>query len=515
MRCLRRIVAVALALACSGPSAALAQGGALRVGLSALPSELDPATAVGGSASIIVGQVFDTLVEYGEASSDVQPALADQWTVSRDGLVWVFRLRTGVTFHDGTPLTAQQVVDSLDRTIVPGHALAPTVNPIVPRLLRGTPGVVKEVRATDARTVEIRLVQPYAPLLGALAHPALSIVLAAPARAGGNRWQGTGPFSIAELGGGRIVLEGRPGHWRGGPRLGGLVFVEALDESQAQAAVDAQVLDLFFPVGAPPRLKGAVFAPSWRIGYLALQSEKEPFKRVKARKAVEAALDAGRIAPALGPAASPLQAFLPRGVWGRRDAPPLMQADAALAKRLLVEAGLTSGTATSLLILPGDHGVDQVRVAEAIRASVAAAGITATIQTEAPDAALALVQNAEAQLVLAEARVEAGDPHFLLYPLSTSEGATKGAAATNFSFYRDNRIDDVLIRASQLFFRPERQRLYVRAQALLADSLPWIPLYVRLYWAVSRPELRNLRLHPSGTPRLDRVWIEGPAGLGK
>jgi ABC-type transport system substrate-binding protein len=192
-----------------------------------------------------------------------------------------------------------------------------------------------------------------------------------------------------------------------------------------------------------------------------------------------------------------------------------MQANAGLAKRLLVEAGLASAIAPSLLILPGDHGVDQVRVAEAIRASLASAGITATVQTETPEAALALAQNAEHQLVLGEARVEAGDPHFLLYPLSTSEGATKGAAATNFSFYRDSRLDDVLIRASQLFFRPERQRLYVRAQALLADSLPWVPLYVRLYWAVSRPELRNLRLHPSGVPRLDRVWIEGQAGLGK
>ncbi|PYO51731.1 MAG: hypothetical protein DMD83_27165, partial [Candidatus Rokuibacteriota bacterium] len=81
-------------------------------------------------------------------------------------------------------------------------------------------------------------------------------------------------------------------------------------------------------------------------------------------------------------------------------------------------------------------------------------------------------------------------------------------SAVNFSFYRNSRLDDLLIRASQLFFRPERERLYVRAQAVLAEELPWIPIYVRLHWAVARPEVRDLRLHPSGSPRLDRVWLE-------
>lgn len=104
-----------------------------------------------------------------------------------------------------------------------------------------------------------------------------------------------------------------------------------------------------------------------------------------------------------------------------------------------------------------------------------------------------------------------GDPHLFLYPLSTSEGATKGPAALNFSFYRNARLDDLLIRGSQLAFRPERLRLYQRAQAILAADLPWIPLYARLHWAVVRPEVRNLRLHPSGFHRLDRVGFEADA----
>jgi peptide/nickel transport system substrate-binding protein len=80
---------------------------------------------------------------------------------------------------------------------------------------------------------------------------------------------------------------------------------------------------------------------------------------------------------------------------------------------------------------------------------------------------------------------------------------------TNYSFFRNARLDDVLIRASQLAFRPERQRLYQRAQAMLAEDLPWLPLYVRLVWAVARPDVRGLRLHPTGYHRLTTVGIEG------
>ena len=68
----------------------------------------------------------------------------------------------------------------------------------------------------------------------------------------------------------------------------------------------------------------------------------------------------------------------------------------------------------------------------------------------------------------------------------------------------------MLIRASQLSSRPERQRLYQRAQAVLAEEMPWLPLYVRLQWAVARPEVRGLRLHPTGFHRRSGVTLEGP-----
>ncbi len=510
-----RSIALGLALflsLVSGATGTWAQGAVLRVGLPAVPATIDPAAASEGPLSLVSRQIFDTLVQYREGSSDIEAGLAVQWTPSRDGLSWSFRLRDGVRFHDGTPLTAHHVVDSLERLIVAGHAFAPTPNAAAPRLLRGAPGIVKDIRAVNQRTVQISLVLPYAPLLTALAHPAFSIVLPGAGGPGGQRWQGTGAFSVAEAGPGRLVLSANPSYWGGAPRVSRVAFLDASDEAQAETALDAQGLDILIPAGAPARLAGALSIPGWRVGYLALQTEKEPLRKVKVRRAIAAALDPGQLAAALGQVAVPLQAFLPPGVWARREGPPLLEANPESAKQLLAEAGFARGTAAALLVAEGARRLDPGRLAEAIRASLAAAGITVPIQLESVESALALAQSGEHEMALLEARAEGGDPHFLLYPLSSSEGATKGPGALNMSFYRNARLDDLLIRGSQISFRPERQRLYIRAQALLAQELPWIPLYARLHWAIVRPEVKNFRLHPSGNHRLDRLWLEVPAG---
>jgi peptide/nickel transport system substrate-binding protein len=500
-------VAMTLAVTLVLTSVAGAQGGVLRVGLPTIPSSLDPATALEGPTSVIARQMFDTLVQYREVTSDIEPGLAAQWSVSRDGLAWTFKLRDGVRFQDGTPLTAQHVVESLARVIQPDAPHAPSPNAAAPRLVRGTPGVIKEIRAVDSRTVQIGLLLPYAPLPAVLAHPAFSIVLVS---ALGQRWIGTGPFALTDVSQGRVVLDATLTHWAGTPRSTRLVFVDTDEETRAEAMLEAQAVDVILLSTVPSRPSGALSVPSWRIGYLALETEKEPFKQVKARRGIAAALDPTVLAPAVAQVGVPLLSFLPLGVWGRRDGPPVLEASPTSAKKLLTEAGFPKGTSAGLLIGDGGKRVDQSRVAEAIRASLAPAGVSVPIQIESPEVALQLTRTGQHQMALLEARVEAGDPHFLLYPLSSSEGATKGAAAVNLSFYRNRAVDDLLIRASQVSFRPERQRLYYRAQTMLSEEVPWVPVYVRLHWGVARAEVRNLRLHPSGNPRFDRVWIDQP-----
>lgn len=480
----------------------------LRVGVAGLPGAVDPATSVDGAVPLIARQVFETLVQFREGTSDIEPALAVSWSVSKDGLVWSFRIRDGVRFHDGTPLTAHHVTAVFERQLSQDHPLHPDPPAVWPRLLRGLPGVVKEARAVDAKTVQIALVLPYAPLLTALAHPAFGVVHAVPGSGGAIRWLGTGPFRLGEISPGRIVLELHEGYWGPQPRLERIVFTDVQGEDRAVAELDGGRLDLWFSDAPPQRKDGARSVPGWEVGFLALQTEKEPLNRKKVRQAIAAALDPALIAAVLDRAAVPLQSLLPPGVWSRREGFPILGGDPEGARRLLAEAGFSGGIKGSLLISQAPGAVSRERVGEAVKASVESAGISLELRSEPPEAAAQISGFGDHEWVLTEARVWGGDPHLFLYPLSTSEGAVKGPGALNLSFYRNPRLDDLLIRASQLAFRPERQRLYQRAQAILSDDLPWIPLYVRLRWAVAGPAVRDLKLHPSGFHPLDKVWIE-------
>ena len=481
----------------------------VRIGVVGLPAALDPMAALEGAGALVSRQVFDTLVAYRESTTDVEPALALRWTVSRDALTWSFTLRDGVRFHDGTPLTAKEAAASFERWLKAEGR--PAGGAVWTALLRGVPGVVKDVRAADARTLQIVLLQPYAPLLTVLAHPGFGIAKSAIAIDGSPALVGSGPYRLAEAVPGRMVLEAAATHWTGGARASRLTFLEMGSDEQAEGELDARSLDVWFPPGPPRRTEGAVSIPGLHVGFLALQTEKAPFTGKKIRQAVAAALDPAVFGTALGRAAVPLLSFLPPGAWAFHAGAPVIGGSRQAVATLLREGGFPQGKTATLLVPLGEPTtVNRTKLAEAVHLALRAAEIPVDLRIEPAEAARSASQSGAHDLVLGEALVTGGDPHFLLYPLSTSEGAERGARASNLSFHRSPRLDDLLIRASQLSFRAERLRLYQRAQAMLADEVPWIPLYVRLVWVVARPEVRGLRLHPTGIHRLHGVWLESP-----
>src|SRR5438034_1325740 len=326
-----RLPVILLTLALAWPASAPAQPPSapgppsirreVRVGVPGVPAALDPAAALEGTIPLIARQVFDTLVAYRDGTTDVEPALATRWSVSRDGLTWSFTLRDGVRFHDGTPLTAAEVAGSFTRQFRPEGAGTAVV---WPALFRGTPGVVRDVRAADTRTVQILLVQPYAPLVTVLAHPGLGVVKIVTGSDGTARLIGTGAYRVVDASSGRLALEAVPGYWGSPPKSERLVFLEVDDDDQAEAELDARTLDVWFPPGPPRRTEGALSLPGLRVGYLAFETEKVPFSRRKVRQALAAALDPVVIGVALERAAVPLQSFLPPGMWDRREGSPVL-----------------------------------------------------------------------------------------------------------------------------------------------------------------------------------------------
>ena len=500
-----RIALATVLLAFSAPSTAQIRR-ELRVGLVSLPTTMDPVVAADGPAAILARHLFDSLVQYRELSTDIEPALATRWAVSSDGLTWTFTLREGVRFHDGSPLVASDVVTSLERHLKTEDVHAQAGQVWAP-LLRGVPGVVKEIRAPNARTVTIVLKQPYAPLLTVLAHPGFAVHRRGMAD-GVPRFIGTGAYRIVDVSPGRLALEAVSAHWSGAQRAERVVFLDVPNDEHAEAELTARALDVWLPAGPPRRNEGALSAPGLKIGYLAFQTEKEPLSRRPVRQAVAGALEPAGIGMALDRNAVPLPSFLPPGIWARREGSPVLGGTRDAVKKLLTEGGWQQGFKPTMLVADTAAPVSLRKLAARLEAMLGEADIAIQRRVEPPDVTRAALQAGDYDLALAEAVVGGGDPHLFLFPLSTSESAAKGPRALNYSYYRNPRLDDVLIRASQLAFRPERERLYQRAQAMLAAELPWIPLYVHLQWATVRAEVRGFRLHPTGFHRFNGVTLE-------
>src|SRR6185436_4901989 len=120
-----------------------APAGELHVGVPRLPTTLDPADARDPSQLLAMRLVYQGLVAFGDRG-DIEPALATGWTVSRDGLVWAFRLRQDAQLHDGTPLGPDEVVQALAERISEDEP--PDRAPAWVRPFRGAARIVREVR---------------------------------------------------------------------------------------------------------------------------------------------------------------------------------------------------------------------------------------------------------------------------------------------------------------------------------------------------------------------------------
>ncbi len=479
----------------------------VRIGLPRLPAAWDPALATRGPELMVLREAFEGLVEFGDRG-DIEPALATQWSVSRDGLTWTFRLRPDVQFHNGVPLTPDVVVASLARHLAPDEA-ALRGDPDRAQTWRGAASLVREIRRGQPGTVQVVLAQAFSPLLALLAHPAFAIAL--PQSDPDVPFSGTGPFRVAQRTPRRVVLEAAPVS-RGEPsRPTRLIVDEIGEDALGLAALGPYgALHVYFPQ-APPAWGGlglqVLSAPTWRVGLLALRSQDGLLARKPVRQAVAAALDPALMAPAVGRTARLLKSYLPPGAWAARDA-GLPAYDPTRARRLLAEAQ-AGGASLTLLARDAADGPDGAALQDAVRLSLAVAGLKVEVRREADEAYLAALRQGEGDLALLEAALEVNDPHFFFRPLLAWDAAGTGST-TNLAFFRSPVADSLLSRASQIGFRPERLRLYQRLQAHLAEELPYLPLYVRLQWALARPGVRDFRLDPGGRHRLERIWVEPP-----
>ena len=217
----------------------------LSIGVQLEPPVLDPAVSPAQAISeVAVGNIFEGLVRF-DANAEARPLLAQSWEISADGLSYVFHLREGVRFHDGTVFDAGTAKFSLDRA-----RAADSVNPQKARLQR-----VREVQVIDSHTLRLVLSRRSASLLQSLAWGAF--VMQSPASAAQNATHpvGTGPFTFLRWRRGDSIEMLRNEHyWGARPRLTRAVFKFISEPTAAYAALMAGDVQAFPNYPAPESL---------------------------------------------------------------------------------------------------------------------------------------------------------------------------------------------------------------------------------------------------------------------
>jgi peptide/nickel transport system substrate-binding protein len=271
-------------------SAAYARENHVTIALQLEPPHLDPTSAAAGAIDqVLYSNVFEGLTRFGPAG-EVLPGLAESWEVSEDGTVYTFQLHDGVTFHDGTEMTADDIVFTLDRARADDSTNAQKA------LFAG----IESVEAVDPTTVRVTLSAPDGSFLFNMAWG--DAVIVAPESIDGIKQEpvGTGPFRFEDwVQGDRIDLVRSPDYWGEAPALESATFIFISDPTAAFAAMMAEDIDVFYSYPAPENLPQFEADPRFQVlsgstegeTILAINNAAPPFDDPKVREAVAHAID--------------------------------------------------------------------------------------------------------------------------------------------------------------------------------------------------------------------------------
>ena len=354
----------------------------LRVGWLSEPKTLDPVGPSDNPSLWALHNVHDTLVRVSNDSKSIEPDLAKSWEVSTDNLTYTFHLRSGLKFHNGEDVTAEDVVFSLDRTRNPEEC--PYSSMFDP---------IKEIQAVDKHTVKIVLSAPYAPILADLAMFNAAIIPKKYFQEVGGTEKfgrhpiGAGPFKFEYWKPGEEIMFSKfDDYWREGlPKVDKLRYLIMPDATSRAIAVRGGDIDVavYVPFNevqslkAAPGLKVAV-DEIWRHDFVKINCGIKPFNDIKVRQALNYAVNKEGIIKAVlfgfGKAAP---SYMPPVVYYNSNLQPYPY-DPAKAKALLKAAGYEKGFKTSILTTAGEPMM--VSIATILQQNLQDIGIQASIE---------------------------------------------------------------------------------------------------------------------------------------
>lgn len=482
---LRRLILLVLFVALSAaPAAAQRMDGTAVIAVAGDPGHLNPAISTAGPLHAVAGSLFNGLVALDEAGNP-EPDLAQSWDVAPDGLGVTFRLRAGLRWHDGRPVTSEDVKVSFEQLLLRFHA----------RARAGLAPAIAGIEAPDAMTVIFHLHRPHPALLRQLDVTEAPIM---PAHLFAGTDPNTNPANLRPIGTGpfrfesyqrdnQVVLTRNPDYFKPGlPRLDRLVFRIIPDANTQVNALLAGEVDMLARVSAPDaaRLRGrgvtiaetrAAAGGSNCIMTLAFNLERPLPGHASLREAFALGLDRQRMLDlvAFGQgrvAAAPIASGI---AWAH--APGALAGwplDPAEANRRLDVAGFPRGADGLRATLDILHFPAFARWSEIMRQQLAPLGLALRVRMMDPAAfAQAVFTRRDFDLALIS-YCNGTDPEIGVRRMVHSS-AIGNVPFSNASAYRSAEVDALFDQAAATQDKAARGAAYRAAQAILARDLPY------------------------------------------
>lgn len=448
------------------------------------PRSLDPALSTDVPTGRAVGYVFDGLTRF-TPDARVEPSLATRWETSPDGRRYTFHLRTDVSFHDGTRLTAHNVVASWQR------ALAPTTKSGAAQFLFPISGAkayntsaaktIAGLAAPNDSTVVVTLDEPLAIFTKMLAMPVAAVVPSNIPSDFGEHPVGTGPWKLVTWKHDDYLLFARnPGYFGGAPKADTLRARVIAEPSTSVAEYESGNVDLLqIPaseasdwVNDESRKAMLMSTPALELVYIGINTTRGPLADPRVRQAVNYAVDANRIIERLiGGRGIRANGVIPPTLGGHDSSRAPYPYDPAKARRLLADAGHAAGIDVELWVSTNPI---YLRIAETVQAYLNAVGIRTKIVQREAAASRAAARKGETDMILKDWYADYPDAEDFLYPLLHT--ANRGSGG-NVSFYSNAAFDSVVSAARREADETKRNALYRQADSIAFDAAPMVFLY--------------------------------------
>lgn len=500
------------------------------------PKAIDPYNAQESEGVEVVANVFEGLVTFDPRTSELKPAVAQEWEANEDFTVWTFKLRQGAKFHNGAEVTAEDFKFAWERIANPktnppsdvSYHLAPIKG--FDEMQAGSATELEGVKAKDKYTLEVTLSFGFPDFVYVTGHPALAPVpktaVEKDPQAFAEKPVGNGPFMMAEpwKRNQYIKLKRFDGYYGEKAKLDGVTFKIFKDEETAYLEFQAGKLDYTksIPTGQvkaaiqkygesedgyePTPGKQVLLGAETATYYMNANNESEILNKADVRRAISLAIDRESMVKTLYEGTrKPATGLVPPGVVGfKENAGKYAKYDVEEAKKLLEKAGYPDGKGLPTFKLSFNSGGGHDKVMELVQANLKAIGIQTELQGFEWAQFVTYRQKGEHQLARDGWIFDYPIIDNMLYPLFYSKNVGKD----NSSRYVNTEVDKLIDEARKEVDEKKRVEKYQKAEELILDDAGAIPLNFYAHRAVAQKKIKGLVYSPLGITYYNNVTIE-------